>query len=76
MSDYEQERKLERLSVEDDIASHEMSIAQKRAIARKMKKQYGRDWKKLLNVRGDLKQEMSALGQTYRELNTPRPRRV
>jgi len=76
MSDMDLERKLDRLTVEDDIASHEMSIAQKRAVAREMKRKYGRDWKKLLNVRGDLKQEMNALGQEYRRLNTPHIRRA
>jgi DNA repair ATPase RecN len=75
MGERDLERKLDRLSVEDEVVGKEMSIAQKKAVIAEMKKKYGRDWRKMIHVSGDLKHEMTALGQEYRSLNTPRPSR-
>lgn len=77
-SDSDLERKLDRLTVEDDIASHEMSIAQKRAVIADAKRKYGRNWRKYLNIKvsDDLKHEMSVLGQEYRTLARPRMGRL
>ena len=76
MGSIDLERKLDEVTVQDEIAGHEMSIAQKKAVAREMKKKYGRDWKKMLSIKGDVRQEMAALGHTYRDLNTPHIRKV
>jgi len=44
------DKELEKLEVQDEMESHKMSIAQKKAIVREMKSKYGRDWKKILKV--------------------------
>jgi len=46
----DQDKELEKLEVEDELESHRMSIAEKKAISREMKKKYGRDWRKILGV--------------------------
>ena len=49
---YEDERKLERLQVQDETASHELSIAQKRAMIREAKRKYGTNWKEVIGKIG------------------------
>jgi len=44
----ERERKLEELSVEEEVTSKEMSIAQKKAMIKEMKQRFGPDWRKVL----------------------------
>jgi hypothetical protein len=52
---YEEEKKLERLQVRDEEASHELSIAQKRALIAEAKRRYGNDWKQVFSkmTKGD-----------------------
>lgn len=45
-----QERKLELLRVENEVAGEEVSLAQKKALIREAKQKYGRDWKKVLGL--------------------------
>ena len=69
------DKKLEALEVEDEMESHKMSIAQKKAVAREMKAKYGRDWKKILNVVAINKNTMMDLYSVdpgLRDLNRPR----
>ena len=49
---YEEERKLERLQVQDETASHELSIAQKRAMIKEAKRKYGTNWKEIISKIG------------------------
>jgi len=72
------EEELSSLEVEDEIASRKMSIAQKRAVEAEMRKKYGRNWKKILNIRvkPENMQEMRALGAELRSLSKPRMTRI
>ncbi len=74
------ERTLERLKVEDEIVSEDLSIAQKKAAIREAKSKYGRDWKKILGFAKGIRPNMEAVqtlygmgvGSDLRDLNDPR----
>jgi len=63
------DRLLDELEVEDEIESHRMSIAQKKAIEREMKQRHGRDWKKVLGLVGkgirNIRPNMEAVQTLY-----------
>ena len=71
------ERLLDELEVDDEIESKRVSIAQKKAVEREMKRKYGRDWKKVLGLVGKLKPNREAIQDLYsfnpelKELNRP-----
>lgn len=48
MGEYDDERKLERLRVQDEAASHELSIAEKRALIKEAKRRYGTNWRSVV----------------------------
>lgn len=80
MSDLDdKERKLESLKLDEDIAETQMSIAQKKAVEHEMKAKYGKDWKKLLGIKGminkDTMQTLYTMNPDLRELNRPNIRR-
>ena len=68
---------LDKLEMDDEIASRRMSIAQKKAVEREMRRKYGRDWRKVLGLVGKLKPNSEALQDLYtvnpelRDLNNP-----
>lgn len=75
------EKVLERLKVDDDIAGERVSIAQKKALEHQAKKQYGRDWKKILGVVKSLRVDretmhdlhgMGVSGRELRDLSVPK----
>lgn len=68
----EKDRTLEKLELEDEIASHRMSIAQKKAIEKEMRKKHGRNWRKILSVDTKKMQDLYAVNPELRELNRPR----
>lgn len=74
------ERELDKLAVEDEIATKRVSLAQKRALEKSARAQYGRDWKKVLGLVGKVKvnkdtmQTMHGLGlggDELREMSKP-----
>jgi len=67
----EKDKRLERLELEDEMASHEMSIAQKKAVAKEMKKKHGRNWRKILSVDTKKMQDLYALNPELRDYNRP-----
>lgn len=78
-------KRLEELELDDEIASKRMSIAQKRAIEKEMKAQYGSGWRKVvgivgkvgsLRVNSDSVQTLYASNPELRELNRPSGRRL
>ena len=77
-SDIDLEKKLDRLTVEDEIASHEMSIAQKKAIEKEAKAKYGRNWRKSLRIKvsDDTQHEMAVMGSELRGLSRTKMRRM
>lgn len=68
------ERELEILQVEDEIADRRRAIAEKKALERAAKRQYGRNWRKVI---GSIKPNPEAIQSLYasnpelRELNRP-----
>lgn len=78
------ERQLEKLEVDDELATKRLSISQKKAMEREAKQKYGRDWKKILG--GALKsirpnqervQDLYSMGIGGEELrNMNRPDRI
>jgi len=46
----DKEQKLERLELDERIAEKEKNIAERRRIAKQMKRGEGKDWKKILGV--------------------------
>lgn len=70
----ERERKLERVKLDNDIETQKAEIAQKKAIISKMKKEYGPDFSKILNIhpKKDTLQDMYAVSPDLRNLSIPR----
>lgn len=52
---YEEERKLEHLQIKDEETTHELNIAQKKALIAEAKRRYGTDWKAIVGkfTKGD-----------------------
>lgn len=79
----EKERELDKMSLEDEMTSKELSIAQKKALIREAKAKYGHDWKKVLGMVGKSIHVNSENMQTLysqglgdlRDLSDPRVRR-
>jgi hypothetical protein len=76
MSDLdEKEKKLEHLKLDEEIAETQMSIAQKKAVEREMKQKFGRDWKKILGIKGGINKEslqtMYSMNPDLKDLNRP-----
>lgn len=75
------ERKLERLTIEEEIADKETNIAEKRALERQAKQLHGRSWRKILGVvkalrpSGEAIQTMYSVSPELRELSRPRVHR-
>ena len=79
------DREIEYLKSKNEVEDQKLSLEQKRALTRRMKKEYGTDWKKILlgaahSVRVDTEtlqtlHSMGTSGERLRELNTPRSRR-
>ena len=44
---------LDKVKVEEEIATHEANKAEKEAIIKQLKSQYGFNWKSLLGIKGD-----------------------
>ena len=49
----ELDESLEKVKVEEEIATHEANKAEKEAIIKQLKSQYGFSWKSILGVKGD-----------------------
>lgn len=76
MSD-EFEEKISNLKWKNELADQELSLEQKRAMIREAKSRYGRDWKKILGVSGNIRinrdvlqnlHSMGVCGEEVREL--------
>ena len=70
----EKEKELEKVKIEDEIEGYKASRAKKKAIEKKMKKEYGRDWKKVLGFAGNLldpetKQSLYSVNPGLRDLS-------
>jgi len=48
MEIYEEEREIERLKFENEKEDQKLSLAQKKAVRKEMKRRYGVDWKAML----------------------------
>ena len=44
--------RLEELKIDEEIVTKELSISEKKAMERKLKSEYGRDWRKVLGLQG------------------------
>lgn len=51
----EQERRLESLKLQNEVADERVSLAQKKALEREARQKYGRNWKRILGVVKSLK---------------------
>ena len=71
MSLKDKELTLERLELEDEIASREMSIAQKKSVEKEMKKKHGRNWRKILSVDTKKMMDLYAVNPELREMTRP-----
>jgi hypothetical protein len=72
---YDDERKLERLQVQDDTASHELSIAQKRAMIREAKRRHGVNWRDVMSkIGGSGKSDWFRFSNELKESVVPRNR--
>lgn len=67
------ERELELLELDDQIASKKYSIAEKKRMEKEARRQYGRNWRKVLGVIGDIRVNPTAI-QTLYSAN-PNPKR-
>ena len=72
----EKEKQLELEKVEDEIQGYRTSRAEKKAMEKKMRAEYGRDWKKILGMAGKLmdsetKQSLYSINPQLRELTRP-----
>jgi len=78
----EQEKTLERLSIEDEVEEKRLSIKQKRHLAKQLESEEGVGWKKVMGIVGKLKmdkeqaQTLFSQGKDLRELSIPRMRRM
>lgn len=48
----EKEELLERLRVDNEVAQEEVELEQRRALIKQIRREYGRDWKKMLGLSG------------------------
>jgi len=71
MSLKDKELTLEKLELEDEIASREMSIAQKKAVEKEMKAKHGRNWRKILSVDTKKLVDLYAVNPELREMTRP-----
>ncbi len=71
------EEELDKLTLDDQIAEKKRTIAEKKALEARAKKEYGRDWKNILGVKGGIRlksENMQTLSSTFSELkNQGRP---
>ncbi len=72
-------RELEESKVEEELATRKASIAQKKALERQARQQYGKNWKSILGIVGKIKVNSEALHTMYgaglgdlKEMNNPR----
>jgi len=78
----EQEKTLERLSIEDEVEEKRLSIAQKKHIEKELRNQEGIGWKKVMGIVGKLKmdkeqaQTLFSQNRDLRELSIPRMKRM
>lgn len=63
------ERVLDRKRLDNEIATQEAEIAQKKAIVAEMKRRYGRNWRNVLGVKGLA--DLYAIDPTLRDLAKP-----
>lgn len=70
----DKERELDTLEVEEEIESKKANIAQLKAVRAELKRKYGRDWRKILNIKasGAKIEDYYAVDPSLREMCVPR----
>lgn len=61
----DKERNIEKLRLSNEEEDQKLALEQKKALARKAKKEYGRDWRKVLGLVKSLKANTETIHDLY-----------
>ena len=61
----EKEEKLDELTVDEELANKNLSIAEKKALEREAKQKYGKGWRKVLGVMRSIKVDKETMHDLY-----------